>query len=140
MKIISAMLFIMCFSLGATIEKKSTTVCTGKNVILTGVSPYLDRNLRQAKATFSLKNASEGPGVGIGGISFVDVDLEALVDHDSLIITVGKNKSGGSFTLKTEFWSDVGSGTVVQEVTSGFLTYASGTLKGVNEPVKCVRQ
>lgn len=122
----------------AMADQRATITCTGSEVTLTQVSPYLGEDSQYSQSLFVLSR-----NIGTEGVEtayFLDVDVEGDVDAQGMIYTVGKNNVGGEFTLKTQPWKDVGDGTVIKEETTGLLTYSHGPLQGNLEVVKCVRE
>jgi hypothetical protein len=70
---------------------------------------------------------------------FLDVDEAGDIDRYGRVWTDGKNNKGGKFTLKIYPWEDVGDGTIVNEKTTGTISYNHGPLKGEDEPVDCTK-
>ena len=124
-------------SSAALADQAATITCVGKNVVLTSKSPYWGENSSATQTLYTLKS-NDNQDESVQTAYFLNVDEEGDVDKYGMVYTYGKNDQGGSFTLKLKFWEDVGDGTVVDQKTSGVLTYKHGTLKG-NEAVSCTR-
>lgn len=136
-----AILFVatLMASTAAMADQAATITCTGKNVILTSKSPYMGENSDAAQTLYTLKSV-DNQNESVATAFFLDVDENADVDKYGMVYSYGKNSKGGSFTLKTKFWQDVGDGTVIDEATTGTLTYSHGVLKGKDEAVNCVKK
>ncbi|MFS4459257.1 hypothetical protein [Bdellovibrio sp. HCB2-146] len=132
------LLSLVGLSVSAHADQKATITCTGKNVVLTEKSPYLGEDTKFAQSLFVLKSTDAADESAYTAY-FLDVDVEGDVDSNGQIWTVGKNSQGGNFTLKTNFWRDVGDGTIINQETEGTLTYSHGPLQGKNETVKCTK-
>ncbi len=138
MKTIIPALALLLFAGTASADQAATVTCTGTNVILTTKTPYWGENSPATQTLYVLK-AIENVDESVATAYFLDVDAEGDVDRHAMIYTEGKNSKGGSFLLKTKFWQNVGDGTIINEETTGVITYEHGTLKGKDEAVKCVK-
>ncbi len=137
MKKLFVLVTCLLSSVGALADQAATITCTGKNVILTTKTPYWgDENADAAQTLYILK-AINSVDESTKTAYFLNVKAENDVDKDEMILSTGKNSKGGHFLLKTKFWEDVGDGTVINQKTTGFLTYHHGTLVGKDEPVSC---
>ena len=106
MRLLFFVCLLMGFSTNALADQKATITCSNSKVTLLEKSPYLGENSRYAQSLFVLKR--NGSDESADTAYFLDVDLEGDVDSHSMIWTVGKNESGGRFTLRTQLWKDVG--------------------------------
>ena len=128
----------LILSTNAYADSAPVITCTGENVILTTKTPYLGENRPETQTLYVLKSIDNADEAAYTAY-FLDVDVEGDVDKYGMVYTAGKNSKGGKFVLKTKFWEDVGDGTIINEKTSGTLTYKHGPLKGKVEPVDCVK-
>jgi hypothetical protein len=137
---ISIVMGVLVFASFASADQSSILTCKGKNITLTTKTPYLGEQFHNPNRTLYILKALDNKHESNNTAYFLDVDVEGDVDSHHMIWTVGRNKLGEKFTLKTQFWKDVGDGTTVHEVTTGLLSYNFGHFKGLDEVVKCDRQ
>lgn len=138
MKMLLLTLSLVLASVTSYADQAATITCTGQNVILTTKTPYWGENSKATQTLYTLKSV-ENHEESVATAFFLDVDAEGDVDKYGMIYSEGKNSAGGHFLLKTKFWEDVGDGTVIDEATTGVITYQHGSLKGKDEPVSCRR-
>ena len=138
MKTFILTLTLVLAAANAFADQAATITCTGKNVILSTKTPYWGEGSKATQTLYTLKSV-ENFDESVSTAFFLDVDAEGDVDKYGMIYSEGKNSAGGSFLLKTKFWEDVGDGTIINEVTTGVITYQHGSLKGKDEPVSCTK-
>lgn len=132
LKIILVMTMLTAMTATAKADQAAVVTCTGVNVILTSETPYLgeDSKFTQTLWTLNSKDVS-GPKV-----FFLNTSEEGAAGKE---ITIGKNGKGGRFELEVYHWQDVGDGSIINEITSGTLTYHHGAMNGKDEKVNCTR-
>lgn len=124
-------------SITAHANQKATLSCTGSNIVLEERSPYMGENSKLAQSLFVLKSKSENDNETRDTAYFLNIFEEGATGRT---IYTGKNEVGGFFQLDVSSFTDIGDGTVIQEIAKGYLDYNHGSLKGTREKVTCSRQ
>ncbi len=127
------------FSNNAIADASATWTCTGKNVVLKSITPYMGEDSKFTQTLFVLQRAP------VDVDDSVNTGFYLKVEHDmgkfgSLYIS-GKNEVGGKFQVQMAAPVDVGDGTTIHYKAKGTINYSQGpTLSGKNEKVDCELQ
>ena len=133
MKIFLALLFLFSFS--AFADSSAVWTCTGKNIVLKSVTPYMGEERKWTQTLFILKKLDVPENDSAHTAFFLNVEHD--VGKYGTIHMHGKNEVGGEFYIVLNPLEDVGDGTIIRYRTSGTLEYVQGPTLTGKEKVKC---
>lgn len=127
-------LLLLTLITSAYADQAATLTCTGKNIILKSVSPYLGENSPASQDLYILSSVDSD---GTNKKAFFLDNVEHDVGPGGTIYITGKNSVGGFFQLVMPGYSDASTEVSVKYVSEGTLAYNHGPLKG-SDKVSCV--
>jgi hypothetical protein len=119
-------------------DQAATLTCVSDEIILSVRSPYLGEDSDAAQKLYILKSVDSDDSESTYTAYFLDVSK--TVATDGSVSIDGKNKEGGSFSLRTSRPVDSSDDTAIRWVSEGFITYHHGPLAGTNAAVTCVEE
>ena len=131
-KFLALLLFI---SFSAFADSSAVWTCTGKNVVLKSVTPYMGEERKWTQTLFILKKLDVAENDNAHTAFFLDVEHD--VGKYGTIHMHGKNEVGGEFYIVLNPLEDVGDGTIIRYRTSGTLEYVQGPTLTGKDKVKC---
>lgn len=127
------LLFLISFS--ALADSSAVWTCTGKNIVLKSVTPYMGEDREWTQTLFILKR------IDVPDYDSAHTAFFLKVEHDvgkfGTIHMHGKNEVGGEFYLILNPLEDVGDGTIIRYRTTGTIEYIQGPTLTGKEKVRC---